>query len=211
MMKKRIFSVLAAALLALSYGGMAVAEEKAPATSAPADKAPAAKPKRKRTAVKKEQTTTVTATVQALDLETRVVTLKGPQGNVFDVKVGARAKNLNQVKVGDEVVITYYESVAYRLLKPGEAPVPTTQTDVVETAKQGAKPAGVAGSQTTLTATIEALDLKAQTATLKGPDGKSVTVKAQDPKNLEAVKVGDEVVITYTEALAISVEKKKKK
>jgi len=160
---------------------------------------------------KKEQTTTVTATVQALDLETRVVTLKGPQGNVFDVKVGARAKNLNQVKVGDEVVITYYESVAYRLLKPGEAPVPTTQTDVVETAKQGAKPAGVAGSQTTLTATIEAIDLKAQTATLKGPNGKSVTVKAKDPKNLESVKVGDEVVITYTEALAISVEKAQKK
>ena len=210
-MKKRIFAVLATALLALSYGGMAVAEEKAPATAAPADKTPAAKPKRKRTAVKKERTTTVTATVQALDLETRVVTLKGPQGNVFDVKVGPQAKNLKQVQVGDEVVITYYESVAYRLLKPGEAPVPTTQTDVVESAKQGAKPAGVAGSQTTLTATIEAIDLKAQTATLKGPNGKSVTVKAKDPKNLESVKVGDEVVITYTEALAISVEKALKK
>jgi hypothetical protein len=80
-----------------------------------------------------------------------------------------------------------------------------------ETAKKGAKPAGIMGSQSTLTATVEALDLKAHTATLKGPDGKSVTVKAQDPKNLENVKVGDEVVITYTEALAISVEKPKKK
>jgi hypothetical protein len=211
MMKKRFIAVLAAALLALSYGGMAVAEEKAPAASAPADKATPAKPKRKRTAIKKERTTTVTATVQALDLGKRIVTLKGPQGNVFDIKVGPQAKNLNQVKVGDEVVITYYESIAYRLLKPGEAPVPTTQIDVVDTAKEGAKPAGAAGSQTTLTATIEALDLKAHTATLKGPDGKSVTVKAQDPKNLEAVKVGDEVVITYTEALAISVEKAPKK
>lgn len=210
-MKKRIVTIVAVSLLALSFGGMAIAEEKTPAAAATTDTAPAAKPKRKRTAVKKEQTTTVTATVQALDLEKRIVTLKGPKGNIFDLKVGPRAKNLKQVKVGDEVVITYYESVAYRLLKPGEAPVPTTQTDVVETAKQGAKPAGVAGSQTTLTATIEALDLKAQTATLKGPDGKTVTIKAKDPKNLEAVKVGDEVVITYTEALAISVEKAPKK
>jgi len=31
-------------------------------------------------------------------------------------------------------------------------------------------------------------------------------VKARDPKNLEGVKGGDEVAITYTEALAISVE-----
>jgi hypothetical protein len=38
-----------------------------------------------------------------------------------------------------------------------------------------------------------------------------VDVKVQDPKNLENVKVGDQVAITYTEALAISVEKAKKK
>ena len=210
-MKKRIVTILAVSFMAIAFGGSAIAEDKAPAATAATDKAPAAKPKRKRTAVKKEQTTTVTATVQALDLEKRIVTLKGPKGNIFDLKVGPQAKNLKQVKVGDEVVITYYESVAYRLLKPGEAPVPTTETEVVDTAKQGAKPAGVVGIQSTLTATIEALDMKARTATLKGPDGKAVTIKAQDPKNLEAVKVGDEVVITYTEALAISVEKAPKK
>lgn len=211
MMNKRSGSILAAAVLALSFTGLAIAEEMSPPPAATTEKAPAPKIKRKRTAVMKEKTTTVTATVQALDLEKRVVTLKGPKGNIFDVKVGPQAKNLDQVKVGDEVVITYYESVAYRLLKPGEAPVPTTQTDMVETAAKGAKPAGVAGTQTTLTATVEAIDLKAQTATLKGPEGKSVTVKAKDPKNLEAVKVGDEVVITYTEAFAIAVEKPVKK
>jgi ribosomal 50S subunit-recycling heat shock protein len=186
---------------------MAMAEESAPLPATGADSRQPQKVKRKRTAVTKERTVTATATVLALDLTTRVATLKGPQGNVFDLKVGPEAKNLDQVKVGDDVVVTYYESVAYRLLKPGEAPVPTTQTDLLETAGKGAKPGAVAGSRTTLTATVEALDLKAQTATLKGPNGKSVTVKAKDPKNLEAVKVGDEVVITYTEALAISVEK----
>jgi Ni,Fe-hydrogenase I large subunit len=208
MMKKRIVTMLTASLLALSLGGMAIAEE---TTLAPTDKTTAPKVKRKRTAVTKERTTTVTATVQALDLAKRVATLKGPKGELFDVKVGPQAKNLAQVKVGDEVVITYYESVAYRLLKPGEAAVPTTQTDVVGTAPKGEKPAGIAGSQTTLTATILALDPKAQTATLKGPEGKIVTVKVKDPKNMEAVKVGDEVAITYTEALAISVEKPPKK
>jgi hypothetical protein len=47
--------------------------------------------------------------------------------------------------------------------------------------------------------------------TLKGPEGKSVTVKAENPKNLAKVKVGDEVEVTYTEALAISVEEAKRK
>ncbi|MCK7506097.1 MAG: hypothetical protein MZV70_19805 [Desulfobacterales bacterium] len=43
--------------------------------------------------------------------------------------------------------------------------------------------------------------------TLKGPEGNKETIKVKDPKNLKKVKVGDNVVISYTEALAISVEK----
>jgi hypothetical protein len=40
---------------------------------------------------------------------------------------------------------------------------------------------------------------------LKGPDGDIVVVKVQDPSNMDKVKVGDTIVITYTEALAIAV------
>jgi len=47
--------------------------------------------------------------------------------------------------------------------------------------------------------------------TLKMTDGKFKTVKIQDKKNLENVKVGDEVVITVTETLAVAVKPAKKK
>jgi hypothetical protein len=70
---------------------------------------------------------------------------------------------------------------------------------------------GVIGTETTVNATITAIDKKAKTATLKGENGKSVTVTPRDPKNLEKVKVGDRLVIPYTEAVAISVEKKAEK
>jgi len=59
----------------------------------------------------KEYTVTKTATVQAIDLDKRVVTLKGEKGNVFDLKVGEEAKNLPQVKVGDRVTVQLYESL----------------------------------------------------------------------------------------------------
>jgi ribosomal protein S17 len=61
--------------------------------------------------------------------------------------------------------------------------------------------------QVTVTATIVAIDKKAHTVTIKGPDGNTETVKARDPKNLEALKVGDLVEITYTRALAIALDK----
>ena len=75
------------------------------------------------------------------------------------------------------------------------------------TAKPGERPAGVVVNTVTVTTTIENINKKDQTVTLKGPQGNTEVVKVRNPQNLEKVKVGDEVVITYTQALAISVEK----
>jgi Cu/Ag efflux protein CusF len=158
----------------------------------------------------KERAVTTTAIVQAIDPAKRVVTLKGPQGNLLDLKAGEEVKNLPQVKVGDLVKVRYYESLAYQVTKPGQAGG-NEATAASATAKPGEKPAGIAASQVTVTATIEAIDLKKKRVTLKGQEGRIMDVKVQNPKNLENIKVGDQVVMTYTEALAISVEPAKKK
>jgi len=43
--------------------------------------------------------------------------------------------------------------------------------------------------------------------TLLGPRGRSVDVKIENPENMKIVKKGDLVEVTYTEAIAISVDK----
>src|SRR5205823_14456879 len=91
--------------------------------------------------------------------------------------------------------------------KPGEATPGMTGQQTTATSKPGDTPAGAIGQQVTVTATIVSVDKKAGTATIKGPEGKEVTVKARDRKNLDKVKAGDNVEITYTEALAISLDK----
>jgi len=160
------------------------------------------------------QTATVveeTATVEAVDQKTRMVTLKGPKGKSVTFKASEEVRNLAQVKVGDEVKFAYYESIAVRVLKAGEAFPTAGESAAMARAKPGEKPAGVIGTETTVNATITALDKKAKTATLKGEDGKSVTVTPLRPEKLDEVKVGDRLVITYTEAIAVKVEKKEKK
>ena len=42
--------------------------------------------------------------------------------------------------------------------------------------------------------------------TIKGPEGNTETIKVKDPKNLEGVKVGDLVDITYAQALAVALD-----
>jgi len=161
------------------------------------------------TGVVREREAVMTATVVAVDLQNRYVTLKGPDGALRDIKVGEEAVNLPQVKVGDLVTVKFYESIAVEVIKPGTAMGAGEKTAIVR-AKPGEMPGGMAARQVSVTAIITAIDKQKNTMTLKGPEGKLVNVQVQDPANLEKVKVGDELMITYTEALAISVEHVKK-
>jgi Cu/Ag efflux protein CusF len=159
-------------------------------------------------AVERSNLATVTATVEALNLEKRIVTLKGPRGDLVTFRADERVKNLPQVKVGDQVIAKYYESVAVRMAQAGE-PL-ATETSGVTSAKPGEMPAGIAARQVTVTASVEGIDKETPSITLRGPEGNVVTFRVMEPKNLEKVKVGDKLAITYTEALAISVESAEK-
>jgi hypothetical protein len=163
----------------------------------------------KKTTVERSNLVTLTATVEAIDQATRIVTLKGPKGDTITFKADEAVRNLPQVRVGDEVVVSYYESLAFRLLKSDEAAVNEASAGLAR-AKSGEMPAGAGAQQVTVTVSIEGIDKAKGTVTFKGPSGKVTTVRAADPKNLELIKVGDRVAITYSEALAISVEKAKK-
>lgn len=60
----------------------------------------------------------------------------------------------------------------------------------------------------TITAKVEAVDLPNRLVTVRGPMGRSVVIKADDRvKNLAQVKVGDELVIKYVEAVSIELKK----
>jgi Cu/Ag efflux protein CusF len=152
---------------------------------------------------------TVTATVVKVDQKTREVTVKTKDGKSHSFVAGDEVKNLAQVKKGDIITAVYTEAIAYEVKKHGETGV--TTSSAVATAKPGEKPAAAAAQQTTVTVIITAIDTKTPTVTFMGPRGNSETVKVRDPKNLNGVKVGDKVDITYTESLAIKVDEAPKK
>lgn len=158
-----------------------------------------------------ENLVSVTAKVNSVDYENRLLTITGPDGYTDVLEVDEAVKNFKQIKAGDQIVAKYYESLAYEVFKAGEAPGGIQVTQGADAAKPGKKPAAVGARTVTVTTTITAIDPSKPSVTLKGPAGNSQTVKVKDPKKLEGVKVGDQVQITYTEALAVSVEKAPKK
>jgi Cu/Ag efflux protein CusF len=152
-----------------------------------------------------------TATVEKIDMATRTVTLKGEDGRLETIKVGPEARNLGQVKVGDKVTFKYYEAVALFVAptdpSAGQAQPSYAEVTSVERAPAGGKPGGVVTSMVEATAAIDALDRKKRTVTIRGPEGNVRTIKVGDQVALDNVKAGDQVVLRFTEAMAISVEK----
>jgi Cu/Ag efflux protein CusF len=152
----------------------------------------------------------LTATVEAIDLEKRLVTLKGPEGNTVTLEVGEQARNLSQVKVGDQVQADYYESVALYAQKPDGSLPAAAEMAAVERAPAGEKPGIAAVDSRMITATVESIDLEMRTVALKGPEGNTLNLKLDDrTPNLENLKAGDQVVARFTQAIAISVESSK--
>ena len=154
--------------------------------------------------VTKSNTQRTSATIQAIDSTTRMVTLKTKAGEEESFKAGPDMARFNELKVGDTVDITYIESVVLRVRKPGEAASATTG-DAAVTRNTGGTPGGTIGAQVSTTVTVKALDPAVPSITVVTEDGRTVTRKIEDKKNLEGVKVGDKILITYTEALLVSV------
>src|SRR5262249_60398984 len=116
-------------------------------------------------------------------------------------------QTLEASNVGAPVVAKYMEAVAFQSKPAGTATTGATTQESRVSSKPGETPAGAVGREVTVTAPITAIDKKANTVTITGPEGNSATVKAKDPKNLERIKVGDKVEITYAPALARSLDK----
>jgi len=168
-------------------------EEAAPATDKPS--------------LSTSQTVVVTAQVEAINHETREVTLRGPEGNIVSFVASEEARNLDQVQVGDTVIAEYKQDLSIEVVAgDGTAPGAGELSAMTRTA-EGEMPGLAAVNTTVVSATVEEINLEANTFKLKGPNGAVNEYVARDPENLKKAAVGDLVVITYTEAVAIAVQK----
>jgi len=167
---------------------------------------PAAKKTQKPGAVAVE-VITATATVDAVDTVKRNVTLKFADEKRQTFKMGPEVKNFDQIKVGDQVKATYAESIAVFVRKSDDKPT-AEEIQTIQLAPKGAKPGVLMTDTFEVIAKVEAIDYKKRTVTLKGPEGNLKTVPVdKSVKNFKNVKVGDNVVLKITEAMALYVEK----
>ena len=156
----------------------------------------------------KQNQITATATIKAIDPATRSVTLRADNGDEDTFTVAPDVTRFNQLKVGDTIRATYYESLVVEVRKPGAASAaPGT---VAAGGRLKDTPGGAIGVQDTMTATVKAVDMNAPSITVVTAGGRTLTRNIADKKNLEGVAPGDRIDITYTQGLVVAAEPPKK-
>jgi Cu/Ag efflux protein CusF len=150
------------------------------------------------------ETVTKTVTIVAIDKSSRAVTLQDDHGFTLDVLCGPEVQRFDALKVGDKVTFSYHESMVSAISRPGDKPKEPISTTMSRAS--GAKPGGSIAQQMTAAVTIEEIDPKIPSVSVKTDDGRRMSFKVEDKKNLEGYKAGDKVNVTYTQALAVSVQ-----
>jgi translation elongation factor P/translation initiation factor 5A len=148
-----------------------------------------------------------TATVEKIDLEKRKVTLLLEDGKKKTFKVHKDVQNLDQVKVGDRLKLSYTEEIIILVGKSNEAPAAAAGEEV-GVAPKGAKPGMVMVETSALSAKILAVDPAKHRVTLEDPEGKTKTIKlSKKVTNLDQLKPGETVDIVITESLIVEIAK----
>jgi Cu/Ag efflux protein CusF len=158
--------------------------------------------------VTKQNQVTATATIKAIDPATRSVTLRAENGDEDTFTVGPDVTRFDQLKVGDTINATYYESLVFQVRKPGAAGAASGAVAAGGRLKD--VPGGAVGVQQTTTVTVKAVDMNVPSITVVTADGRTLTRKIAEKKNLEGVSPGDRIDITYTQGLVVSAEPAKK-
>jgi hypothetical protein len=161
-----------------------------------------------RPAMSATQSVTVSAVVEAIDHETRVVTVRKADGEELTFTASEEARNLDQVDVGDILIAEYVESIDIQVLANDGMEPEAAAAGAIARTEKGDMPGFAAMEQVVVTATVEEINIEANTFKLKGPDGTVNEYTARNPDNLKRAMVGDLVVITRTDAVAITVQEK---
>ena len=148
----------------------------------------------------------LSATVDSVDVQKRIVVLKDANGNLMQMNVSKSINDLDKVKKGDMFMVEHAQAVAVGLTAAGKGQKPGVSgvRSVVIAGKGSAKPFEETTDTIYATVKISTIDQKTRIVTFTMPNGEKQKVKV-DPAvlGLEKFKAGDDVMVEYVDDTAI--------
>jgi len=151
---------------------------------------------------------TLTAIVETVDRTTREVLLRREDGELATLIATPDIRNLDQVKPGDVVVVTFKQALAVAVTAPGDTRGRVAAGAAIRRAALGARPGVAAGKVVRVRVRIDEASRSGDRVTFTGPRGNRVTLPVTDPEMqnfVRGLRRGNEVDIAYVEAEAVEV------
>ena len=148
-------------------------------------------------------------TVTEINAETKEITLMGTDGGLVTMTAGEDVERFDEIAVDDVIKFEYftYLKAEFRDPTPEEVAEPVQMIAEAGKAPEGIDPAAVVGAVVKAVVTIEALNRPFMVATVSGPNGNFVSIPMEDEKLMTELHIGEVLILTYAEAVAIALEK----
>ena len=146
--------------------------------------------------------------VIAVDQETREVVVRGPAGNFVTLSAREDGVDLSKIAPGDTIIADYVASIEAEVRAPTaeEEENPwVVMGEMGRTADDANMTAAGAARLVRAVCTIEAMD-RAGNVMIKDARGRMHTVGGVEMDKLDNVRLGDTVVVVFTEALVLSLK-----
>ena len=152
---------------------------------------------------------TMRGTVTEINADTREITLMDTEGGLNTVKVGEEVKRFDEIAVGDVIEFDYYMYIKAEFREPTAEELAEPVQMVIEEgiAPEDMSPGAAVGAVIKAVVTIEALNRPNMIATVSGPNGNFVSIPMEDAEFMTKLRIGQVLILTYAEAMAVSLEK----
>ena len=154
---------------------------------------------------------TLEATVTGIDKKKRELTLKNKEGEQLTMSVGDEVKRFDEIEVGDLVTAEYFTFLRAEFREPTDEEKENPLVVLAEAgrAPKDVAPAGAVGAVVKAVVKVIGIDKENKQAMIVGPRGKKLIVPVMDDAVLNNLKIGEQVIMTYAEAMAMSLTKRK--
>jgi hypothetical protein len=151
----------------------------------------------------------IEASVEKIDVAKRMLTLRGPDGDLVTLTATDKIKRFDEIKVGDLIQAKYltFLSAEFREPTPEELETPLVVLAEAGRAPEGVDPAGMVGAVVKAVVTVVSFSPELKKVAIQGPRGNYIILPVMDDAVLMNLKLGETVIMTYAQAVAMSLEK----
>jgi len=152
---------------------------------------------------------TMQGTVTEINADTRELTLMGTNGGLVTITASEAVERFDEIAVNDVLKFEYYTYMKAEFREPTAEETAEPLVVMAEGGKapEGIDPAAVVGAVVKAVVSIEVLNRPNMTATVRGPGGNYVTIQMEDKELIKELNIGEVLILTYAEAIAVSLEK----